>query len=292
VHPRSDPRWHDPDDPLADEARMDGIVLAALGEPMEAELAAHIETCPECQIDAQSLAATVRAARDPDPHVAASVAPPPAVWEGISAAIAESRAPSSRPAPSPSPGLQQSVTSLSVVPGGGSTDGAAGAIPPTSRDASAQDGRRRRGPARWLAAAAAAVVLAVGAGAIGYTLGDDRSSEVTASCETARADLGEMPGGPVGAGGSAEVVCGDEGPALRVRTDALPPPTGYYEVWLYSPTSDIMIGIGTLGADGDGSFTLPAGVDLEDFRVVDVSHQHLNGDPSHDQSVLQGPFSG
>lgn len=268
----TDGRWtvlphSDPHDPVNDDERLNGIALAALGESLDPTLAAHVATCPICARDLESLTLTVELAREDDPHVANNVQPPAQVWAGIAAAIAE-------------PDV---------------------AVPAQRTDASTHRGRRQvidlpvradapRSSRRWVLAAAAAVVLAAGGAAAGYALGS-RSDQVVAQCQTTQASLGQMPDGPTGVDGTAEVYCADEGRALRVTTERLPLTDGFYEVWLYSPSTDIMVAIGTLGENGAGSFTLPAGVDLSEFHIVDVSHQQFNGDPSHDRSVLQGPLT-
>ncbi|MHA3705186.1 anti-sigma factor domain-containing protein, partial [Jatrophihabitans sp. YIM 134969] len=146
---------------------------------------------------------------------------------------------------------------------------------------------RRRRARGWLAAAAA--VLVVGAGAGGYVVGRDDTS--TGGCPTATAQLASVGGGSADAGGRAEVVCAADGPALRVTTEQLPINSGYYEVWMYQPSSGVMVAIGALGNDGSGTFTLPGGMDIRDYPVVDVSAQRFDGDPSHQQSVLQGPLT-
>ena len=135
------------------------------------------------------------------------------------------------------------------------------------------------------------VVLALfGATAVGYALGH-RGTTTSASCPGTKATLAQMPGGPSEVAGRAAVVCSPDGPALRVTTSKLPLRSGFYEVWLYAPSTNTMVAIGTLGADGAGSFTLPAGVNLQEFHVVDVSAQKLNGNPAHDQSVLRGALT-
>jgi hypothetical protein len=269
VQPHSDPH-----DPVNDDERLNDIALAAFGEPLDPSLASHLAICPICSDDFDSLERTVALAREDDPHVAMDVQPPAGVWAGIAAAIAEpdAAAPQQRPAP-------------------GTDGGAHRVIDLTDRiDRPERAVATALAPRRWLLAAAAAVVLALGGAAAGYALGS-RSSDVLAQCQTTQASLAQLPGGPAGVDGSAEVYCADEGRSLRVTTARLPLTEGFYEVWLYSPSTTIMVPIGALGEDGTGSFTLPPGMDLGDFHIVDVSHQQFNGNPAHDQSVLQGPLT-
>jgi Anti-sigma-K factor rskA len=78
-----------------------------------------------------------------------------------------------------------------------------------------------------------------------------------------------------------------------VTTSGLPPRNGYYEVWLYDPTANNMVAIGALGDGGRGTFTLPAGINLQNYHVVDVSAQDYVGGSviAHAQSVLRGQFT-
>lgn len=262
----------DPHDPVNDDERLNGIALAAFGERLEPMLAAHLAGCPLCAQDLESLGRTVQLAREDDPYVAVDVQPPVQVWAGIAAAIAA-------PAQASTPVAAQQPTAPATRGGGHRVI-----------ELPTRVGARTWAPRRWLLAAAAAVVLTVGGTAVGYTLGS-RSTDVLAQCQTTQATLGQLPDGPSGVDGSAEVYCADEGRSLRVKTARLPLTEGFYEVWLYSPSTSIMVPIGTLGEDGTGSFTLPAGVNLADFHIVDVSHQEFNGNPAHDRSVLQGPLT-
>ena len=71
----------------------------------------------------------------------------------------------------------------------------------------------------------------------------------------------------------------------------LPLRQGYYEVWLFNPSSNQMVAVGTLADNGTGSFPVPAGLDPHAYHVVDVSAQDYDGDPAHKQSVLRGQLT-
>ncbi len=63
-------------------------------------------------------------------------------------------------------------------------------------------------------------------------------------------------------------------------------------MWLFNPTTQGMTPVGTLGDHGGGTFTIPAGIDLRDYHVIDVSAQDYGGATvQHGQSVLQGPLT-
>lgn len=139
----------------------------------------------------------------------------------------------------------------------------------------------------WFAAAAAVLVLVSGAG--GWALG--RGFDTAGPSPTAQAALRAQPGTSPAVHGAAVVHPSSDGYRLDVDAHGLPPRSGYYEVWLYDPGAGTMVAIGTLGTGGRGTFTVPAGIDLRAFDVVDVSAQNYDGNPAHQRSVLQGPLT-
>ena len=151
--------------------------------------------------------------------------------------------------------------------------------------------RHRVSAPRWrtaVLAGAAAVLVATGVGA-GYVLGHrDTASHVTVA-STAR--LGAMPGGPTDVSGAAIIHTNGDGQQLSISTRGLPLRQGYYEVWLFNPSSNQMVAVGTLADNGTGSFPVPAGLDPHAYHVVDVSAQDYDGDPAHQQSVLRGQLT-
>jgi hypothetical protein len=75
---------------------------------------------------------------------------------------------------------------------------------------------------------------------------------------------------------------------MDVRTAGLPARDGFYEVWLFDPSAVKMVPIGLLGSGGRGSFTVPGGLDVTAYHVVDVSIQRYDGNPKHGTSALRG----
>jgi hypothetical protein len=76
---------------------------------------------------------------------------------------------------------------------------------------------------------------------------------------------------------------------LVVQASGLPATDGFYEVWLLAPDAQSMVSVGMLDSSEGGTFPLPAGIDLNQFPVVDVSHEHFDGDATHStDSVLRG----
>ena len=147
----------------------------------------------------------------------------------------------------------------------------------------------RRAP-RWRRTllAAAAVVAVLSAAVAGWAIGHSSSSNSPGS--SAQAVLQAQPGTADEVRGMATMHSSRTGYSMDVRTKGLPAYNGYYEVWLYNPSANRMVAIGTLGAGGVGSFTVPGGIDTQAYHVVDVSAQRYNGDNGHQRSVLRGPL--
>jgi hypothetical protein len=146
-------------------------------------------------------------------------------------------------------------------------------------------------PPRWrrVALLAAAVVAIAGAGIGGWAIG--HTSSTGTPDRTATAVLAAQPGTTSNVHGTAVVHPSSLGYTLNVTSDGLPAGDGYYEVWLYNPSINQMVAVGTLGAGGRGAFTVPAGIDLGAYHVVDVSAQRYDGNNRHERSVLRGPLN-
>jgi hypothetical protein len=146
---------------------------------------------------------------------------------------------------------------------------------------------RRRWRRPLLAAAAAVAVFAAGLG--GWAIG--RSGPDRSVPRAAQAALAAQPGTSTAVHGTATIHPSDDGYTMVVDTRRLPARDGYYEVWLFNPSVNRMVAVGTLGTGGRGSFTVPEGIDLSAYHVVDVSAQRFNGNPAHARSVLRGALS-
>jgi hypothetical protein len=149
---------------------------------------------------------------------------------------------------------------------------------------------RRRRPGRvpiLVGAAAAAAVLVV----IGVSVareGDDNPVVV------ASARLEPLPDQPAGDARpvDARVVEHDGGLQLDLDLDdsGLPPPAGFYEVWLIEPNIEGMVSLGP--ARADGTYTVPSDIDVAAFPIVDVSVEPPDGVPTHSTvSVLRGTLA-
>ena len=144
---------------------------------------------------------------------------------------------------------------------------------------------RSRRPARWpllAAAAVGALVAWLGTELVGPNADDE-------GVVVADASLSELPDAGLTVEGNAEVVTIDGERRLRLDLSDLPDAgEGYLEVWLMRPDVSGMVTVGILSGD-TAEFTLPAGVDLADYPVVDISREQVDGDPSHGgDSLVRG----
>ena len=232
--------------------------MLALGQspvPEHAAVAAHIESCVTCQADLAALRHTVGLARDSVAAIGADAEPAPRVWQGIADEL----------------GLPEARV----------------------RGRSRTHSRRRaRTHSRWrsrAALAAAAVVIAAAGVVGGYLAG--RENPPSVATVSATAQLNRMPGGPGQVHGTATVHATASGTQLSVHTSGLPLRHGYYEVWLFDPTANKMVAIGTLPQAGAATYPVPPGLDVRDYHVVDVSAQNYDGNAAHERSVLRGRLS-
>jgi anti-sigma-K factor RskA len=132
-----------------------------------------------------------------------------------------------------------------------------------------------------LVAAAVLAGAVVGAGTVAVLQDRDDGEAVTAVA------LDPLAGND--ASGRAEVVVrGDGTRVLQVDLEAPAPEDSYYEIWLIDRD---VVGMFPLGVVHPGTQTveLPAGLDLRQYPLVDVSVEPLDGDPTHSGvSVARG----
>ncbi len=141
---------------------------------------------------------------------------------------------------------------------------------------------RRRLAWGWVAGAAAAGVLIGGAG-VAWTQSRTGGGETV----VASAALDPLPGWS--AEGTARVEVGQDGErVLVVDVQDGDDEDGFREVWLLRPDVSGLVSLGTL-TGSTGRFDLPAGLDLDEFSVVDVSLEQFDGDPAHSgDSIVRG----
>ncbi|PFG35006.1 anti-sigma-K factor RskA [Sanguibacter antarcticus] len=243
----------------------DVLALLALGEDVESTTSAderdHLSACPRCTEEMAELAVVAQTGRALTPDDAL-VPPAPAVWDRISAELGLG-ADAARPFAStaaPEPVAPATVTSLSE-----------------------RRERRRGGIAQMLVAACVALVLGVSVGVLW-------ERRVPSADETplASAQLDALPDWTT-ASGEARLEESSAG-VRQIVVDLAAPTTedGYREVWLIADDLSGLVSLGIL--DGaQGRFDIPAGLDLTEFSLVDVSEEHFDGDPSHSgDSIVRG----
>ena len=248
---------HPPDDLLA---------LHATGDPLPDAMARHVENCPRCLGELtrwQDLVATGHATSLQD----TPQTPPARVWDGISREL----------------GLSTPATEYE----------------PTQHTATQHDhvvvplARARRWSTSFLVAASVAGLLVGGAVALGAdTLMDDGTSTPVAAPTPTLVAQTELAALPNHRGqGEAELIETVNGTELVVDVSGLSSGDGFYEVWLIDPDTLQMVGLGALTSDS-GRFVVPDGLDLSQYRLVDVSLEPFDGDPVHStDSVVRGELA-
>ena len=73
----------------------------------------------------------------------------------------------------------------------------------------------------------------------------------------------------------------DDTLTLRVSASELGDEDGFHEVWLINVDGNRMVALGVLAAGDDGEFDVPMGLIDEGYRIVDISVEPDDGDPTH-----------
>jgi hypothetical protein len=102
----------------------------------------------------------------------------------------------------------------------------------------------------------------------------------------AQAVLAPLPDKPVTTPGEATVVESPDGQVVRVDARSLPASDGFYEVWLLDEGLTKLVALGALPAGSIGTFTIPPGLSVADYPVIDISLESYDGDPSHSKNSL------
>ena len=228
----------------------DDLTLIALGESVpRPDQTEHLTACQTCRDEVDELSAVVRAARRAPDSELAT--PSPAVWQAISDEI---RAPGSH------------TSSHHSLRGSGRSP---------RRSARARLTRRLIG---WGGITVGALTIT----ALIVTLSLPRPVDV------ATAVLDPFPDHPGAAGTAALEREPDGSERVVVDLDADLPGEGYREVWLLTEDGSALVSLGVLDGSA-GSFVVPADVDTERFRVVDISQEADDGDTSHSgDSIVRG----
>lgn len=153
--------------------------------------------------------------------------------------------------------------------------------------------RRRAGIPVWAAGLAAGLALVAGLGIGRVTVGEPAAPEPEAQdpvAVVAAADLTALDSDADR--GVASAVRADDTITLRVSARELGSEDGFHEVWLINVDGTRMVALGVL-ADGDmGEFQVPRGLLDDGYRIVDISVEPQDGDPTHSGvSIARGELA-
>ena len=258
------------------------LVLLALGEPVPATVTEHVAGCEQCAAERDSFAAVVVTAREAEDDEL--VAPAPAVWEGIATELGFSNT------AAPLRGVDGFHFPAPTMDADANTGPAPGTTPADEGAAAGAEvidlsSRRAPRPWSWIAAAAAVGVIVGGVGG-GWIA--SRSPAEPTPVVVAQAPLEPLPDWDGASGVAAVHTAPDGSRTLVLDMDASVPDDGFREVWLIDRDVTRLVSIGVLEGSS-GTFVLPAGIDLDDFAVVDVSQELFDGDPAHSgDSIVRG----
>ena len=257
-------------------------LLALYDDWLDEDGRKHLRSCSVCSADYAALRRAVNAVKT-RPDASSLEAPGAQVWAGIHRELGLSQAvqedplaPAGRtariPLPGPAPEASQPREPTKLPE----------ATQPREPMRAARFPRRStpwwQRPSTWLAAAATLLL----AGAAVWSLNQ-------APIPLAQAEL--TPLAQHSATGSAKVVRASDGSrTLEVRLSK-DEAQGYQEVWLIAPDLSQLISLGVMNADS-GTFAVPAGLELADFPIVDVSDEPLDGNPAHSSvSIVRGTLN-
>ena len=141
----------------------------------------------------------------------------------------------------------------------------------------------RRAVPTWAAGLAAGVALVAGLG-LGRITGGTEVPEAVAPSPSegavvAAADLRALDSER--ARGVASVVRAEDTITLRVEASSLGEDEGFHEVWLINVDGTRMVALGVLASGDTGEFQVPTGLIEEGYRIVDISVEPEDGDPTH-----------
>lgn len=243
-------------------------LLALYDDWEDADGREHLNVCPECASDYAALRRTVDAVKTTPDTTSLSV-PGPQVWAGIHREL----------------GLADAVREDPLSgPGTKPAEAPAEAAPSNVAVFSPRKKAWWQRTGTWIAAAAAVVLVA--GGGIWASM---RPAQPPQPTQLAQAQL--TPLAQYSATGSAKVVeAADGSRSLEVTLDK-DEAKGYQEVWLIAPDLSRLVSLGVMASDS-GTFQVPAGLQLADYPIVDVSDEPVDGNPGHSSvSIVRGTLT-
>jgi hypothetical protein len=250
----------------------------------------HLRSCSECAADYAALRRAVAAVKT-TPDASSLEAPGPHVWAGIHRELGLSPSLLEDPLAAPQGVAAQVEAAQGEAAQGKAAQGKAAsaeeALPP-ARPQSLDEARVARSrkatwwqrPGTWLVAAAAAVLLVAG----GTVFSLNRTPAPVAQAEL-------TPLAQFSATGSAKVVRAADGSRTLEVKLSKDEAQGYQEVWLIAPDLSRLVSLGVMNSD-TGTFEVPAGLELTEFPIVDVSDEPVDGNPAHSSvSIVRGTLN-
>lgn len=262
------------------------LSLLAIGEELGEDAADHLRTCASCAAEYAGFRRAVVAAKPGPPDASVLEPPGPQVWAGIHRTLGLSAAVAADPLGSPASGTSPSSPSPAPPP---PESPVSSPTPLPSREERATRKREPGGgsgwirrPGVWLAAAASTALLAAG---VFWSVQQNQPAVIP----LAQAEL--APVDQHSATGSARVVEAEDGQrTLEVRVDKNEA-RGYQEVWLIAPDLSRLVSLGVMTSES-GTFSVPAGLDLGEYPIVDVSDEPVDGNPAHSSvSIVRGTLA-
>ena len=247
----------------------DQLALLAIGEPVASpDELAHLSSCPSCTRELSEMTRTVRIARSTLGEDRLE-SPPQHVWTSIAAEL----------------GLPSDAGIADPADQGTAVAEPPASVAPPAAEPHPRGAAPRRG-IRTVWVLAASLILIAGVG-----LGTWAIATRLAPASIAEASLDAFPSHP-GAVGTADVEEARDGErTLVVTLDSATLPDTYREVWLIRNDAGALISLGVLSGDR-GTFPIPDGVDLDQYSLVDISAEPIDGDPAHSgDSIVRGKLT-
>jgi len=153
----------------------------------------------------------------------------------------------------------------------------------------------RRGVPLWLAGVAAALALLAGVGLGRLGTGTDETPEAVSPPAETGTVVAATPLTALDSDaerGEASAVKTDDTFTIRVSASELGDEPGVHEVWLINVDGKRMISIGLLASGDEGEFAVPMDLIDEGYRIVDISVEPDDGDPTHSGvSIARGELA-
>ncbi|MGY3317268.1 anti-sigma factor [Arthrobacter sp. TE12232] len=260
------------------------LSLLALGEPLGTDNDAdHLANCPQCGETLRNLRHTVHIATL-DPTDIELEKPGSQNWTAIHQALGLSPDLATDPLTRRSDWPPVASGTPATGPAAADTPQQRGTEPqapiPLRRGAK----KRHARPGLWITAVAAGIVLGTAAGWTAAGVLEHTGTPAPAPTQSgpaaiilAQTSLTPLPAHT--GSGDAQVEQLPDGTRhliIRLSNDHI---SGFRGVWVGSADLSKMVSLGVL-ANESGVFTIPAGVDLAQYPIVDISDQPYNGNPA------------